>query len=598
MALKLTSQRDIDFILYELLQVETFLKFEPFKSLNKKMFDMVIREAKNLAVNEIFPTYIDCDKVGAQFEEGRVRVPPCLKRPHALLVEGEWGALTESPEYGGQGLPHTISQAAMEYLFAANYVLMTYPILSHGAGKMIDLYGTLDQKELFVEKLYSGTWGGSMMLTEPDAGSDVGALTTMAKKNKDGTYDITGNKIFITNGDQDISPNIIHPVLARIEGAPEGTKGISIFIVPKIWVNSDGSLGEDNDVTVIGIEKKMGLHGSPTCSVVLGSQNSCKGLLLGQPGQGMEIMFHMMNEVRLEVGTQAFTSANLAYLYALDYAKQRVQGRSIKDPTSRKNAPVTIIQHPDVKRMLLKMKSHLEGMRCLTYYIAFCFDMVQTSADKKQIQHYSHLVDILTPVVKAYSSEKGFDICVDAMQIFGGYGYTKEYPVEQILRDCKIASIYEGSNGIQAMDFLGRKVFGKKGAIKKALLVEIRTTIIKAQSHDHLAVLGQKLDATLILFESTCDRIVRAMSGQHLESAFACAHPLMDSCGDIVMAWLLLWAATIADEKLDGNEHAFYYGKIKAAQFFITTLIPVTMGKLNAIVCERNPAVEMEESLF
>ena len=598
MAPKLTDQRDIDFVLYEQLKVDTFLTSDKYKAFNKKMFDMVVKEAKNLAVKEIFPTYTECDKVGVSFENGIVKVPECLRKPHKLLVEGEWGALTEDPEYGGQGLPFTIAQAAMEYLTSANYILTTYPVLGHGAGKMIDLFGTGEQKDLFLEKLYTGVWGGSMLLTESEAGSDVGALTTSARKLDDGTWEITGSKIFITNGEQNLTDNIIHPVLARIEGAPAGTKGISLFIVPKIWVNADGTLGKPNDVVCTGVEEKMGLHGSPTCSLSLGSKGKCRGFLLGKPNRGMEIMFHMMNEVRLEVGTQAFTSANLAYLHALDYAKQRLQGRSIEKLADHGANQVPIIRHPDVKRMLLKMKSYVEGMRSLIYYTAFCFDKNETAADEKEAKHYSNLVEILTPLVKAYSSEKGFDVCVEAMQVFGGYGYTREYPVEQMVRDCKVASIYEGANGIQAMDFLGRKIAGNKGLMLDALINEIQVTIQTARAHDNLKDLAIKLEAALTLFETTCKNTSSALFSRHIASAFACAHPLLDAAGDIIMAWMLLWRAVIANEKLDTKESAFYQGKIKAAQFFITTVIPVTKGKLTAVTYENNPAASMEENLF
>ncbi|MCD4674451.1 MAG: acyl-CoA dehydrogenase [Desulfobacula sp.] len=598
MAPKLTDQRDIDVVLYEQLKVDSFLTSEKYKAFNKKMFDMVIKEAKNLAVKEIFPTYTQCDKEGVLFENGMVKVPECLRKPHKLLIEGEWGALTEDPEYGGQGLPFTIAQAAMEYLTGANYILTTYPILGHGAGKMIDLFGTGQQKDLFLEKLYTGVWGGSMLLTEPGAGSDVGALTTSAKKRDDGTYDIIGSKIFITNGEQNLTDNIIHPVLARIEGAPAGTKGISLFIVPKIWVNEDGTLGEFNDVVCTGIEEKMGIHGSPTCSLALGSKGNCRGFLLGEPNKGMKIMFHMMNEVRLEVGTQAFASANLAYMYALDYAKQRLQGRSIENLADHGADQVPIIRHPDVKRMLLKMKSYVEGLRSLVYYIAFCFDKKEITPDEKEAVHYSNLVEILTPLVKAYSSEKGFDVCVEAMQVFGGYGYTKEYPVEQMVRDCKIASIYEGANGIQAMDFLGRKIAGNKGLMLDSLINEIRATILTAKACDNLKELAIKLEAAVILLETTCKNTGKAMFSKHMASAFACAHPLLEATGDIIMAWMLLWRAVIADKKLDTKESAFYNGKIKTAQFFIITIIPATMGKLAAITYENNPAVGMEEHLF
>ena len=598
MPIKISDQRDIDFVLYEQFKVDEFLKLPKYQAFNKKMFDMVIKEAKNLAVKEIFPTYTQCDKEGVTFENGTVRVPECLRKPHQLLVEGEWSALTENPEYGGQGLPFSIAQAALEYVTCANYVLTTYLILSHGAGKMIDLFGTAKQKELFLEKLYTGGWGGTMLLTEPGAGSDVGALTTSAKKLDDGTYEITGSKIFITNGEQNLTENIIHPVLARIEGAPAGTKGISLFIVPKIWVNKDGTLGELNDVVCTGVEEKMGIHGSPTCSLSLGSKGKCRGFLLGTPNRGMQIMFHMMNEVRLEVGTQAFASANLAYLHALDYAKQRLQGRSIEKIADHGASQVPIIRHPDVKRMLLKMKSYVEGIRSLLYYVAYCFDKKENAIDKKEARDYSNIVEILTPVVKAYSSEKGFDVCVEAMQIFGGYGYTKEYPVEQMVRDCKIASIYEGSNGIQAMDFLGRKIIGDNGAMLDVLVREIQSTILTAKDHENLNGLALKLEVALILFEDTCKNTGHALLSKHMTSAFACAHPLMEAAGDIIIAWMLLWRANISITKLDTREKNFYHGKIKTAQFFITTIIPATIGKLTAITYENNPAASMEESLF
>lgn len=312
----------------------------------------------------------------------------------------------------------------------------------------------------------------------------------------------------------------------------------------------------------------------------------------------MKIMFHMMNEVRLEVGTQAFASANLAYQHALDYARQRLQGRSIKDLADHGAPQVPIIEHPDVKRMLLKMKSYVEGMRSLIYYIAFCFDKIKTEADANQIARYSNLVEILTPVVKAYSSEKGFDVCVEAMQVFGGYGYTREYPVEQMVRDCKIASIYEGSNGIQAMDFLGRKVAGKKGAMLDVLVDEINKTIEAAKTCDGLKKSATSLEASLTLFETTSRRTTKALFSEHVASAFACAHPLLEAAGDVIMAWMLLWRATVAVKKLDTKEAHFYQGKIKAAQFFTTTILPVTLGKLAGITCEDNPAASMDDRLF
>ncbi len=603
MAPRISDQRDIEFVLYEQLDAESLLSFDKYSEFNRKMFNLVIKEARTIATKEIFPTYTECDRSGVEFDNGHVTVPECLRPVLRLLVEGEWCALTEDPEYGGQGLPFTIAQAVNEYMIGANYIAMTYAILGHGAGKMIDLFGTDLQKKLFLKKLYTAEWGGTMLLTEPDAGSNVGALTTSARLLDDGTYEISGNKIFITNGEQNLTENIIHPVLARIEGAPAGTKGISLFIVPKIWVNEDGSLGGDNDVVCTGVEEKMGLHGSPTCSLSLGSKGRCRGYLLGEPNQGMKIMFHMMNEVRLEVGTQAFSSAACAYMHALDYAKQRHQGRSLTAGADHNAPQVPIIQHPDVRRMLLKMKAYVEGMRSLTYFTAFCFDQIECTDSDEEKAHFTHLVEILTPIVKAYLSEKGFDVCVEAMQVYGGYGYTSEFPVEQMVRDSKIASIYEGTNGIQAMDFLGRKLPGQKGAILQSLITEMKKGVALAAGIESLGAVSHQVALAVDKLETVCQKTVSAAGSASFQSAFAAAHPLLDATGDVIMAWMLLWRAAIAEGKLAGarvdkKDMAFYQGKVSTARFFIQTILPASLGKLDAVSCEDNPAVMMDEEAF
>ncbi len=626
MAEIISDRKDIDFVLYEQLDTMDILNSDRFRDLDRKTADMIIREARNFAIKEILPTYTLSDREGVKFDRGVVKVPECFKSVHRFLVEGEWAALTENPEYGGQGIPHTIAQAAMEYMIGANYTLMTYAILGHSAGKMIDIFGTPQQKKLFLKKMYTCEWGSTMLLTEPGAGSDLGALTSSAEKNDDGTYTITGNKIFITNGEQNLTENIIHPVLARIKGAPAGTKGISIFIVPKIWVNEDGTAGEDNDVVCTGIEEKMGIHASPTCSMSLGSKGKCRGLLLGEENQGMRIMFHMMNEVRLEVGTQAFTHASCSYLYALDYASKRLQGRAIENLSDPGASQVPIIQHPDVRRMLLEMKAFVEGMRSLTFFTAFCFDKIKCADSPEEKNHYKDLTEILTPIVKAYCSEKGFEVCVTGMQVFGGYGYTKEYPMEQLVRDCKICSIYEGSNGIQAMDFLGRKINTKNGALLESLISEIKKTVDMAEKCAgiyktdkdiiNFHEMGKKLgEATDKLYGTAMD-IIKAVKSSQFKSAFSTAHPLMDAAGDIIMAWMLLWRACAAapalagivkdstwdsalNETIQKNKNvAFYHGKIMTAQFFITTMLPVTMGKLNAVHPRQNAAVNINEKSF
>jgi len=611
----IADRRDIDFVLYEQLDIESLLQAQKYKDLNRKMFTMIINEARNLGIKEILPTYTEGDRTGVEFKNGQVKVPACFHRPYQQFVAGEYIAMAEDIEVGGQGLPRVIKQAAFEYVIGANFAFSAPATLGHGAGKMIELYGTAAQKTLFLKKIYSGEWAGTMLLTEPEAGSDVGALTTSAVKNPDGTYSISGNKIFITCGEHDLTANIIHPVLARIQGAPKGTKGISLFIVPKIWVNADGSLGEPNDIVCTGIEEKMGLHGSPTCSMTLGAKGNCRGLLLGEANKGMQVMFHMMNEARLDVGAQGYLHGSGAYLHALNYARQRLQGRDLASGKDPEAPPVPIIQHPDVRRMLLQMKAYVDGMRSFVFYVAHCFDREATADSDAAKERCNGLIELLTPVLKAYCSERGLEICDQAVQVFGGYGYTKEYPVEQLFRDCKITTIYEGTSGIQAMDYLGRKLGLKKGAVFLDLIQEIRHTIDAAQKIKSLEPLAARLtDAINRLSEVAMHLGQKAMSPE-FKVAFAYAHPFLTVTGDIILAWMHLWRAMAAVQKLAtivdvddsaalrakigaNKEAAFYDGQLKTAEFFIYTLLPVTMGKMNAIDAAHGAAVEIHANSF
>ena len=474
-------------------------------------------------------------------------------------------------------------------------------ILVHGAAKLIEHYGTDIQKKLFLKKMYNGQWGGSMLLTESEAGSDVGALTTKAVKNPDGTYSITGNKIFISSGDSDLTENIIHPVLARVEGAPEGTAGISLFIVPKIWVNEDGSLGEPNDIVCTGIEEKMGLHGSPTCSMALGSKGQCKGMLLGQENKGMRAMFVMMNEARLDVGLQGLGCASTSFMNSLAYARERIQGKPLQ--STAKDAPsVPIIQHPDVRRMLLTMKSYTEGMRSLLYYVAFCEDCIHVSDDADEKAMYQGLIDLLIPIAKGYVTDRAFEICSQGVQIFGGYGYTKEYLQEQLLRDSKITQIYEGTNGIQAMDLLGRKLGLNGGAAFKELIAKINEVIDTAKQQKVLVDLSHEANQTIRKLEKTIAHIGGMVKSDKMMTAFSHAYSFMDVTGDVVMAWMLLWRATIAVEKLENGskrkETDFYTGQIRSAQFFIHSVLPVTRGKMDVILSSNDAAIQISEKAF
>lgn len=614
MAQLIADRKDIDFVLYEQMGIESILKSKKFSSFNRKMFDMIAKEARSFALKEILPTYAEGDQNGAVFENGTVKSPECFHKVHKLYVENEWVALTQNPDFGGQGLPHLVAQVALEYIMGSNFSFAFFGILAAGAGKLIELGGTDDLKNIYLEKVYTGKWGATMLLTEPNAGSDVGALTTTAVKNDDGTYSIKGNKIFITNGDQDITDNVIHPVLARIEGAPDGTKGISLFLVPKYLVNEDGSLGEFNNVLCTGIEEKLGLHASPTCSMSLGDRGECKGYLLGEENKGMNLMFYMMNDVRLEVGMQALAHASAAYLYAVDYARERLQGRALdeKDPSTPQ---ISIINHPDVKRMLVEMKSYVDGMRSFVYYIAFCFDMISSTEDKDEKEYYKGLIDLITPIAKAYNSEVGYDVCVQSMQIFGGYGYTAEYPIEQILRDCKIASIYEGTNGIQAMDLLGRKLGMKKGKVFNDFIGEMKKTITLAKQSPALTSLADKFETAIQSYMETALHVGKVASSPEFKTGFTFAHPFLRVSGDMVMSWMLLWRAAIAAPKLDkicgdlkGKEREqkiskdkngdFYDGQIKTAEYFINVMLPASIGKMNGIQSGTDAVLSMSSKAF
>ncbi|HBN26718.1 MAG TPA: acyl-CoA dehydrogenase, partial [Desulfobacteraceae bacterium] len=394
----LTDRRDVQFVLFEQLDIESLTKSAKYTGLNKKVFEMVLSEARSLATKELLPLSAEGDRNGCVYDNGTVRMPEGFKRVYDLLIEGEWPALADDPELGGQGMPQVLATAVMELFQAANTAIAGFPMLGHGAALLVAHFGTEKQKELYLEKMMSGKWGGTMVLTEPEAGSDVGALTTTAVKNPDGTYSISGNKIFISCAEHDMVDNIVHPVLARIEGAPAGPAGVSLFLVPKIRVNDDGSLGELNDVACTGIEEKIGLHGGPTCSLTFGGKGECTGTLLGKENQGLRSMFHMMNEERLNVAIQSLGLASAAYMYAVSYARERVQGKHLTQSMNPDAPSVRIIEHPDVRRMLMWQKSILEGMRSLNLYVALLMDKVKITDDKEEKKKLDKFISLLTPI--------------------------------------------------------------------------------------------------------------------------------------------------------------------------------------------------------
>jgi len=601
MAQSIADRRDQEFVLHEMLDASNLANHQLFKEFNKKTMDMIVSEARNLAVKEFLPINKDGDEQGCTLENGNVRVPESFHKVFKLFCEGEWIAMCDAPEFGGQGMPQVLATTAGELFTGANCSFLMYPGLTHGAGKLVEEFGTKEQKQLYLTNLYKGKWAGTMCLTESEAGSDVGNLSTTAKRNADGTFTITGNKIFISGGDHDLTENIIHPVLARIEGAPAGTRGISLFLVPKYRVNKDGSPGKANDVVCTGLEKKMGIHGNSTASLSFGSKGNCIGELLGEENKGMKAMFVMMNEARLGVGMQGFGFATASYINAVNYARERIQGTDLmkifdKDPKS-----VAIINHPDVKRQLISMKAYVDGMRSLLYYTALCFDKLKIAETKEEKDKYDGLIELLTPIVKAYCTDRSFEVCVQGVQVFGGYGFISEYPQEQLLRDCKITSIYEGTNGIQAMDFLGRKIGLKKGKPFMDLLGEMNKTIEAAKKIEGLDALAGKVELAVNKLGVLAMHMGMTAMSEKVLDAFATAHPFLDITGDVCLAWLELWRAVVAAPKIEKakkKDKAFYQGQVKTAQYFITWVLPSTLGKMEALLGNIPAIMEIPDAAF
>ncbi|PID74555.1 MAG: acyl-CoA dehydrogenase [Desulfobacterales bacterium] len=612
MAQLIADRRDVDFVLHEQVGM---VKHEKYADFDEKTANMVVTEARNLAIKEILPTFKDGDEKGCELNDGSVTVPDSIKRAWKLFREGEWLAMCDDPEVGGQGMPRTVGCAALEYMVGANTAFMLYYAMTHGAAKLVETFGTQEQKDLYMKKMFSGEWGGTMLLTESEAGSDVGALTTTAVKKADGTYSLQGGKIFISAGEHDLCDNIIHPVLARVEGAPAGTRGISLFLVPKYRVNADGSLGEFNNIVCTGVEEKMGIHGNATVSLSLGDKGECIGTLLGEENKGMNEMFLMMNEARAFVGMQGFAGASASYMYALDYARTRIQGR---DMGAGKGAPpesVSIIHHPDVRRQLLEMKAYTEGMRSLLYYYAWCNDVVETTDDQELKAKTSALIEVLTPIAKGYVTDRAFDVCSIGVGVYGGYGYIREYPVEQLLRDSRIFMIYEGTNGIQAMDLLGRKLSMNDGNAFAYLLDCMRASIASARESAELVALADKVATAVDRLEELAAEMRQRSRSEKMLNAYAFAHPLLDIVGEVTFAWMHLWRAAVAVPKLlkkvnplekevlaaqaeRNKDVAFYTGVLETAKFFINTRLPCIYGRIDAIMEGDSSVEDIPEASF
>ena len=607
----LVDSRDVRFIMFEMLELEKLNRFERFKDFDRSVYEDTLNLAEKIAIDQFYASNADGDKIGLQFnaKTNEVKVPESFHKGFKAHLEAGFHSLSFPPEEGGVGMPSIVSMAAAEYFNAGNTSLTMYCGSITGAMHIIIHFGSEEVKKTFLPKMLAGEWGGTMCLTESGAGSDLGAMKCKAVKQSDGTYLITGQKIFISNGEHDLTPNIIHPVLARIEGDPEGTKGISIFLVPKFLIKEDGSLGERNDMICSGIEHKMGLKGNATSSLSFGDNGKCVGYLLGKEREGMKVMFRLMNAARIHTGVQAEAVSSAAYMHAVTYARNRIQGSHITQMLNPGAPKVAIIEHPDVKRMLLYMKSTIEGMRMLTLFLAYNEDIMYSSSATEEVKEATAIVEILTPIVKAGISDAAWLVTAEAMQVYGGYGYCQEYPIEQYARDSKVFSIYEGTNYIQSLDLQMRKILMNPDQYNYSILKKrIAEAVQRAKG-----IVDDKYITPVVRGMEKLDEVISMMTKQMQEGKFMAlvlnATPLQQAIFPLVLSWLHLWSLTITIPKVkailgaakgeerqkiisDNNEAAYYSGRMLSAQFFIGSEYPKYFGRIECIIGNEAAAIK------
>ncbi|TVT45304.1 MAG: acyl-CoA dehydrogenase [Denitromonas halophila] len=588
--------RDMQFVLHEVLQVEQAFQAMPAHAeLDSDTINAVLEEGGKFASEVLFPLNREGDEIGCTLDPQThdVTTPPGFADAYRQFVDGGWAALSCDPEYGGQGLPVTLNQAIYEMLNSANQSWTMYPGLTHGAYDALHAHGTPEQKATYLPKLTSGEWTGTMCLTEPHAGTDLGLLRSKAEPQGDGTYRITGEKIFISSGEHDMAENIIHLVLARLPEAPLGSRGISLFIVPKFHVNADGSVGERNGIYCGAIEHKMGIHGNSTCQMVL---DGAVGTLVGEPNKGLAAMFVMMNSARLGVGMQSLGLTEVAYQNAAAYAKDRTQSRALSGAKAQDKAADPIIVHPDVRKMLLTARAYAEGGRALGMYIALLIDREQNTDDAEVRRNAGETIALLTPIVKAFLTDNGWLATSHCMQVFGGHGFIREWGMEQYVRDNRINMIYEGTNTIQSLDLLGRKVLGDQGAALKKFGGEIQQFAMANMSDARmqefllpLADLGEKVT------KLTAEVGMKAMSNP--EEVGAAAVDYLRVVGHLVFAYLWARMARVALDKADSGD-SFYAAKLVTARFYFAKLLPETASLIRTARAGVEPLMAMEEDWF
>jgi len=591
--------RDMQFVLHEVHgAIDALRELPSHADLTRELTDQVLEEGGKFCAEVLFPINRSGDEEGCTYAgNGVVKTPKGFKEAWQQFKDGGWPTLTCAPEFGGQGLPATVGMAFQEMMNSANQAWTMYPGLTHGAYDCLMEHGTDAQKALYLPRMVSGEWMGTMCLTEPHCGTDLGMLRSKAEPNPDGSFAITGTKIFISSGEHDMAANIVHLVLARLPDAPIGTKGISLFIVPKVVPNADGSLGARNGITCGRIEEKMGIHGNATCEMNL---IGATGWMVGEPNKGLNAMFVMMNAARIGVGMQSLGLMEVAYQNSLAYAKDRIQSRSLTGPKAPEKAADPIIVHPDVRRMLLTQKAYTEGARCFAYWLALQADVADGHPDAEARRASHDLLQLLTPVVKAFITDNAFLTTNLALQVYGGHGYIREWGMEQYVRDARINMIYEGTNTIQSLDLLGRKVLGDNGAKLKAFGKLIQEFVEQEGTNDDMAEFVNPLaDLGEKTTKLTMELGMKAMG--NADEAGAAAVDYLRVIGHLVMSYFWARMAKVALEKVEADGDAvepFYRSKLATARFYFAKLQPETASLMRSARAGSKSLMDLEPELF
>jgi alkylation response protein AidB-like acyl-CoA dehydrogenase len=588
--------KDMQFVLTELAAIDKVAALPGYEEAAADVVEAILEESAKFTSGVLAPLNFSGDQEGVRWADKAVTMPKGFKEAYSQFVDNGWNALSCNPEHGGQGLPKVVSAAVQEMWKSSNMAFSLCPLLTLGAIEALELAGTDVQKAMYLPNMISGKWTGTMNITEPQAGSDLAAIRSRAVPQPDGTYRIFGNKIFITYGDHDMAENTIHLVLARTPDAPEGVKGISLFVVPKFLVNPDGSLGARNDAYCVSVEHKLGIHASPTCVMALGDSGGAIGTLVGKENEGLKYMFVMMNAARFAVGLEGLAIGERAYQHAVAYARDRVQGRAIEGSASG----VPIIQHPDIRRMLMLMRSNVEAMRALAYSVAAAHDAAARHPDKAERAQNQAYVDLMIPVVKGWSTETGNELAYLGVQVHGGMGFIEETGAAQFMRDARITTIYEGTTGIQANDLMGRKIAREGGTTIKAVIAtmqQTRSEVAKQAGVEFVAIaaaLGRGIES----LQQATDYIV-ANYGKDVRAVAVGAVPFLRLMGIVSGGWMMARAALVAQGKIAGGDvDPFFPAKIATAHFYADHVMAAAAGLAQEVVQGGASALTLDEAMF